>query len=175
MKKIRPVQDRQTVTPAGEKVARRIQGLVIRPAKTHLDRRGEVCEIYNPAWGVHAAPLVYVYQATLQPGAIKGWVKHQLQDDRLFTSLGRQRWVFYDDRKDSPTYKMLNNFTFGERNRVFMVIPKGIYHAVQNVGTTEAMFINVPTHPYNHADPDKYRLPLKNDLIPFDFHDEMTW
>jgi hypothetical protein len=29
-------------------------------ATTHLDERGEVCEIYNPAWGVMDAPLVYV-------------------------------------------------------------------------------------------------------------------
>jgi len=111
-----------------------------------------LCEIYNPAWGIHPDSLVYVYQATLRPGAIKGWVKHKLQDDRIFTSLGVQRWVFYDDRKDSPTYKMLNSFTFGERNRVLLIIPKGIYHAVQNVGMTEAVFINLPTRPYDHAD-----------------------
>jgi dTDP-4-dehydrorhamnose 3,5-epimerase len=35
--------------------------------------------------------------------------------------------------------------------------------------------INLPTCPYDHADPDKYRLPIKNELIPFDFDDGPGW
>jgi dTDP-4-dehydrorhamnose 3,5-epimerase len=44
-----------------------------------------------------------------------------------------------------------------------------VYHGLQNVGLVDAVFINMPTRPYDHADPDKFRLPLTNDLIPFDF------
>ena len=55
------------------------------------------------------------------------------------------------------------------------MIPKGVFHAVQNLGQTEAVFINLPTRAYNHEDPDKYRLPLKNDLIPFSFDDGRGW
>ena len=65
--------------------------------------RGEVTEVYRPAWGVHPDPLVYVYQTTLRPGAIKGWVVHEQQDDRLFLNLGVMRWVLYDARAGSPT------------------------------------------------------------------------
>jgi len=175
MKRVRPIKDKQTVTPSGERTAPRIEGLEIRHAKTQLDRRGELCEIYNPAWELHPAPLVYAYQATVRPGEIKGWVMHKIQTDRIFVSLGVQRWIFFDDRRKSKTYKMINSFTFGERQRALLIIPTGIFHAVQNVGATEAMFLNLPTHPYNHADPDKYRLPVKNDLIPFNFDDDMSW
>jgi len=156
-------------------VKRRISGLVIRPAKTHLDRRGELVEIYNPDWKLHRAPMVYAYQAGIRPGQIKGWVVHRKQEDRIFTSSGVQRWVFFDDRKGSRTRGLINHFTFSERSRVLMIIPIGVWHAVQNVGETEAVFMNLPTRAYNHADPDKYRLPLKNDLIPFNFNDETTW
>jgi len=96
---------------------------------------------------------------------------HKKQDDRIFISKGTLRWAFFDDRKDSSTHKLLNIFTFSERNRVLFVIPQGVYHAVQNIGTDDAVFINMPTRPYNHKDPDKHRLPLKNDLIPFSFDD----
>ena len=41
------------------------------------------------------------------------------------------------------------------------------WHAVQNVGHEEAAFINMPSQPYRHDDPDKYRLPLENDVIPY--------
>lgn len=50
-----------------------------------------------------------------------------------------------------------------------------MYHAIQNIGRDEAFFVNMPTEPYNHEDPDKYRLPLKNDLIPFAFEDDAGW
>jgi dTDP-4-dehydrorhamnose 3,5-epimerase len=50
-----------------------------------------------------------------------------------------------------------------------VIIPRGIFHAVQNVGEVEAIILDMPSVPYNHANPDKFRLPLKNDLIPYQF------
>lgn len=38
----------------------------------------------------------------------------------------------------------------GERNRAMLIIPRGVYHAVQNVGGTDAYFINLPTRAYDH-------------------------
>jgi dTDP-4-dehydrorhamnose 3,5-epimerase len=175
MKQTAPIKEEQSVTPDGKSVHKVIDGLVIRPAITHVDRRGEVSEIYDPSWGVHAKPMVYAYQASIRPKAIKGWIVHKKQDDRIYTLLGVMRWVFYDAREESPTFGMINQFTFSERNRALFVIPCGVYHAVQNVGDTDAIFINLPTRPYDYADPDKYRLPPKNDLIPFDFDDPMSW
>ena len=55
---------------------------------------------------------------------------------------------------------------FSEKNRALLVIPRGVYHAVQNIGITDAIFVNMPTRPYDHEDPDKFRLPLKNSLHP---------
>jgi len=58
-----------------------------------------------------------------------------------------------------------------ERNRALVVFPQGVYHAIQNIGESEATFVNMPTRAYDHADPDKYRLPIRNDLIPYAFDD----
>ena len=41
----------------------------------------------------------------------------------------------------------------------------------RNIGQEELMVINFPTIQYDHNNPDKYRLPLKTDLIPYDFGD----
>jgi dTDP-4-dehydrorhamnose 3,5-epimerase len=165
----RAVKDKQTVTAEGKLVGPQIEGVVIRYAPPVEDRRGEIVEVYRGEWNVHPDALVYVYQVSVRPGAIKGWVVHEKQDDRIFISRGVFRWVLFDNRPGSPTYKLLNDFTFSERNRAILVIPHGVFHAVQNIGTSEAIFINMPTRPYDHADPDKYRLPLDNDVIPFRF------
>ena len=164
------VRDPQTVTPDGASVQPMIHGVAIRRLAPQEDERGELCEMYSPAWGVHPASLVYIYQATIRPGRVKGWVVHREQDDRLFLSMGRIRFVLFDDRPESITYRMLNAITVTERNRALLVIPRGVFHALQNVGETEAVYVNMPTRAYDHAHPDKYMLPLKNDLIPFDFN-----
>jgi dTDP-4-dehydrorhamnose 3,5-epimerase len=163
------VRDKQTVTPDGERTESLIEGVMLRKIRPQPDERGEVCEIFSPAWNVLPEPLVYVYQATILPGYVKGWIVHREQEDRIFVSLGRLRIVLFDDRPDSPTFRQINQFTITERNRALLVIPRGVFHAVQNVGQAEAVFINMPTRPYSYENPDKYRLPLKNDLIPFEF------
>lgn len=166
---IAPRKDLPSVTSDGEPLARRIAGVEIRYATSHADERGEIVEIFNPAWGVSAESLVYVYQAMVRPGITKGWVMHKLQDDRLFLSQGTLRIGLFDARDGSPTHGLLNVFTISDKRRALVVIPRGVYHGVQNVGLVDAIFVNMPTRPYDHSDPDKYRLPLQNDLIPFDF------
>ena len=133
------------------------------------DERGDITELLHPVWNFSPASLVQVYRTALRPGAIRGWVVHQKQEDRIAVTDGAMTWAFFDNREKSSTYKLLNVLTFSERTRTLFNIPVGVFHAVKNVGEREAVFINMPTHAYDHADPDKYRLPLKNDLIPFDF------
>jgi dTDP-4-dehydrorhamnose 3,5-epimerase len=162
-------RDEQTVTRSGESVHALLDGVRIRPAVTQLDERGSVCELYNPSWGFTAEPLVYVYQTTIRPGQVKGWVLHLAQDDRLFFVTGDVKVVLYDGRVDSPTFEGLTVHHFGEASRGLLRIPAGVYHGIQNVGQVDAVFVNMPTQPYAHEDPDKYRLPLDTDLIPYSF------
>jgi dTDP-4-dehydrorhamnose 3,5-epimerase len=168
---VAPVKDEPSVTADGNPLKPLILGVKVRYQRSIEDARGEVTEVYRASWGVHDDPLVYVYQVGIRPGVIKGWVVHQRQEDRLFHITGTAHWVLYDDRPDSSTRGLLNQFVFSEKNRALLVIPRGVYHAVRNIGITEAIMVNMPTRPYEHGDPDKYRLPLKNSLIPFTFGD----
>ena len=97
---LEPRPDQQTVTSDGETVVPRIDGVRLRPAKTLPDDRGELCEVFDPAWGFHEDPLVYVYQVSIRPGKIKGWVVHREQDDRLFISLGTVKIVRIKEETD---------------------------------------------------------------------------
>jgi dTDP-4-dehydrorhamnose 3,5-epimerase len=162
-------KDKQTVSPSGERLAQRISGVIIDRRPLHEDERGELQEIYNPAWGLHPDPLVYAYFVSIRPRQVKGWVVHRFQDDRLFILHGVFRVALFDDRPESPTFRMLNVFVMSHRSRGTLIIPRGVFHALKNIGEDDASFLNLPTRPYNHNDPDKLRLPLKNDLIPFDF------
>ncbi len=164
-----PIKDIQSVTPDGDRVGPTIEGLIVRELRTIPDERGEVCELYRSTWGLHDAPVEHAYLATVRPGVVKGWVLHRSQDDRIAVLFGALRWVFYDERPDSRTSGTVVEVTLTERNRSLIVIPELVWHAVENVGEGDAAFVNLPSQPYNHVDPDKYRLPLENDTIPFRF------
>src|SRR3954453_16418981 len=156
-----------TVTPEGERLGELIEGVSVRRAITHTDERGTLCEMFDPRWGFTEEPLVYVYQVTIRPGAVKGWVLHKLQDDRLFFSFGTAKVVLYDDREGSPTRGMINELFFDPHNRGLVRIPIGVIHAVVNVGQDDVLMINMPTQPFNHGQPDKYRLPRDTDAVPY--------
>jgi dTDP-4-dehydrorhamnose 3,5-epimerase len=172
---MQPRQDRMTVTKEGQPVTQLIDGVVIRPATTQIDGRGTLCEILRPDWGFHPAPFSYVYQFTIRPGMCKGWHQHHQHDDRIFLSQGTVKVVLYDPRRESPTYGMINEIHRSELRRDIMVIPQFVWHAHQNIGNTDALFISMPTRLYDHASPDVFRLPLENDVIPYKFEQKMGW
>jgi dTDP-4-dehydrorhamnose 3,5-epimerase len=163
-------KDRQSVTGDGKPVAEIIDGVLTRPTVTLSDERGELAVILSEGWPeLLGASIPHVYLTTIQPGIVKGWVCHKNQSDRSVVLFGRLRWVLYDGRPGSRTLGVLQTLTFTERNRHLVVVPAGVWHAVENVGSGEAAFVNLPTLAYQHEDPDKFRLPLDTSEIPFRF------
>jgi dTDP-4-dehydrorhamnose 3,5-epimerase len=166
-------RDKASVTSSGERLQPLIDGVRVRYAKTQIDERGELCEIYDPSWALTPEPLVYVYTAVIRPGRIKGWVYHREQVDRMFVLSGFLKIVLYDVREKSNTRGMINEIHLTERNRGLLIIPALVIHAVQNVGSIDGAFINMPSCPYNHANPDKYRVDKAN--VPYDFDRGSGW
>jgi len=164
-----PTQRPSTATPDGQWKTPEIAGLIFRRLTPMEDERGDLTELFRADWGFHADPVVQMYRVTVRPGAIKAWNLHKLQDDRIAIIDGTLRWAFYDARPESPTHGNLLVRTFSERNRHLFVIPSGVWHGVENVGTHDAAFINFPTTLYNHESPDRLCLPVENSLIPFAF------
>lgn len=164
-----PNQDTPTVSSTGEPLAKLPHGVTFRPAKTHFDDRGSVCELFDERWDWHPDPLVFSYMFTLRPNMAKGWGMHMKHEDRYFVLFGEMEVVMYDTREDSPTKGLLAKVHLSEWERRLMCIPIGIWHANVNPGNKDAVIINFPTQPYDHENPDKYRLPLDTDQIPYKF------
>jgi dTDP-4-dehydrorhamnose 3,5-epimerase len=170
-----PVKDLQTVTSQGESTDKLIAGVVFHEVTTHPDERGMLCEIFDPRWGWHPDPLIYCYCFTVRPGMIKGWAYHKKHEDRYFILFGEVEVVLYDDRPDSPTYKLVSKIVLSEFRRRLMNIPIGVWHASRNLGSKDVVGLNFPTMQYDHANPDKYRLPLDTDYIPHKFDNPRGW
>jgi dTDP-4-dehydrorhamnose 3,5-epimerase len=170
-----PVKDSQTVTPKGQSIQKLPSGVTFYDVVTHLDERGSVCELFDPRWGWHKDPLVFAYSFTVRTGMIKGWALHKKHEDRYFILLGEMEVVLYDERPDSPTCGMVSKIMMSEYRRGLINIPAGVWHSSQNIGSKDAVVINFPTTQYDHADPDKYRLPLNTDKIPYKHENSRGW
>lgn len=166
---IEPHADPSTVGEDGEALALVPAGVVFRDVVTQVDERGQLCELFDNRWGIPGGPLVYAYCTTIRPGYAKGWGWHRDHDDRYFILFGHMETILYDEREGSPTHGLVARVVLSELRRRLMTIPAGIWHASRNLGERETVFVNFPTHPYEHGSPDKLRLPLVNERIPYRF------
>lgn len=144
-----------------------IQGVHIKEV-LHVPRdHGVITEVFRPEWDPTGLPVVHLYQSRLFPGAIGAWSCHTRTVDRLFVNQGSLKAVLYDGREESPTHGMINEIHLGDARPAFVVIPIGVWHGLQNLGTSDALVLNLPTKAYDYADPDHWRLPSDTDEIPY--------
>ena len=169
------VRDPQTVTPDGKPTGRLTEGVTFREAPTHIDQRGSIVEMFDPRWNWHPDPLVFAYAMTLRPNYVKGWNLHREHQDRYFVLQGEMKVVLYDVRPGSPTFGEICEVVLSEYRRRIVNVPVNVWHADHNVGSKDVVMINFPTLAYNHANPDKYRLPIDTPLIPYSFEGAKGW
>jgi dTDP-4-dehydrorhamnose 3,5-epimerase len=169
------VKDRQTVTPEGKSVDSLVEGVTFRDVSTYSDARGSVAELFDLRWEWHRDPLVFAYSFTIRPGYAKGWNLHKLHEDRYCLIEGEMDLILYDVRPDSPTRGLVSRIVLSEHHRRLVNVPKFVWHVDVNIGTRDCRVINFPTTAYDHADPDKYRLPLDTPLIPYSLTGYRGW
>jgi dTDP-4-dehydrorhamnose 3,5-epimerase len=150
-----------------------IHDLLFRPTRPVPHEDGHVIEVARASWDVISGPVVQVHQTTTFPGRTRAWGLHQRSTDRLFVATGLVKMVVFDGRLESPTYGFINEFTVSEKNPGLLIIPPNLYHGWKNIGTNEAIIINMPTAMYNYEVPDALDLPWNSEaairIIPYRF------
>lgn len=162
-------KDGPTVSPEGKPLRRLADGVKIRRLPTHKDARGSVTELFDPRWGFHDEPLVFAYTFSLRPNVVKGWNLHEIHEDRYAILHGTMELVLYDPRPDSPTMGEVSKIVLSESDRCIVNVPRNVWHADFNIGSSDVIIVNFPTMQYDHNSPDKWRLPIDTDLIPHRF------
>jgi dTDP-4-dehydrorhamnose 3,5-epimerase len=168
-------RDEQMVTSQGEPAGSLTEGVQIRRLPTHADARGSVFELFDSRWNWHPDPVVFAYCFTIRPGVVKGWNLHRRHEDRYAILKGEMEIVLFDPRPESSTYGKVCRIVLSEHGRAIVNVPINVWHADHNIGATDVVVVNFPTTPYDHANPDKYRLPLDTDLIPHSFGNVKGW
>lgn len=168
-------KDSQQITRDWHKIQQLIEGVSIHEV-LHVPRdHGVITEVFRPEWDPTGLPVVHVYQSRLFPGALGAWSCHAQSTDRLFVNSGNVKIVLYDARSESKSHELVNEFHTGEARPLLLVIPPGVWHGLQNLGSSDALVLNFPTRAYDYEDPDHYRLPYDSREIPYLWsHEEET-
>ena len=160
-------KDDQLVTSDWQFLLDGIDGVHLHEVR-HVPRdHGVITEMYRSEWDPTGLPVVHSYQSRLFPGAIGAWSCHARSIDRLFINQGHGKVVLYDGREDSPSFGRVREVHCGDVRPTFVVIPIGVWHGVQNLGTGDLLMINFPTLAYDYANPDHFRLPWDSEEIPY--------
>lgn len=159
--------EKATVRPDGSYRAETIDGLIIHQPPIHVDHRGALVEMFtiDAFW---EQDFAYAYQTSIRPNTLKGWYAHERKNDRYHIVRGELLLCLYDDRPKSPTRGLTQTLVLSERSARQVFIPARIWHLSLNVGSEEAILVNLPTAKYHHAAPDRLHIPWDSQLIPLD-------
>lgn len=148
-----------------------IDGLLLRPTRPVPHGDGHLTEVARASWDALGGPLVQVHVTTTLPGRVRAWGLHQRGTDRLFVVSGLVKIVVFDGRQTSPSRGRINEFLVSDRNPGLLIIPPDLYHGWMNIGTTEAIIINMPDRMYDYEAPDALDLPWDSEaarrIIPY--------
>jgi dTDP-4-dehydrorhamnose 3,5-epimerase len=160
-------KDSQQISEDWQKADKTINGVSVREV-LHVPRdHGVITEIFRPEWDPTGLPVVHIYQSRLYPGALGAWSCHQRSTDRLFVNQGQLTIVLFDGREDSKTNGLIMELHAGDARPSLIVVPPGVWHGLQNLGSTDALILNCPTEAYDYKDPDHYRLAYDSAEIPY--------
>ena len=145
-----------------------IDGVRTKELKVIPDQRGRLMEILRSDDEIFVG-FGQVYLTTTLPGVVKAWHLHKLQTDNVACVAGMIRLGLYDDRRESPTFGLANEFYLGVHHPLLVQIPPLVYHGWKCVSPEEALIVNTVTRPYDYQDPDEYRLDAHENQIPWDW------
>lgn len=137
-----------------------IDGVLVQPLSWYTDQRGSLSVLLRSDQGeLQGDSFGQAYVTTILPGVVKAWHRHRLQSDRMVGLAGETLLALVDGREGSPSHGTLVQEVLGERHPCMVLVPPGVWHGLKAMGLRESMLLNVPTLPWDPADPDEERLP----------------
>jgi dTDP-4-dehydrorhamnose 3,5-epimerase len=144
-----------------------IDGVLIKKLVRHPDERGYFEEIIRESDAFFAEGFGQLSHTFMAQGVVKAWHVHTTQIDWWFCTTGKVKAALYDVRKNSPTYKELNEFILGDApDNIVVKIPPGVAHGMK-VLEGPCHFIYATSAIYNPA--EEGRIAFNDSDIGYDW------
>lgn len=146
----------------------KIQGVKFKKLVRNCDDRGFFAEVARDDEGL-LTKFGQMSVSKTNPGVVKAFHYHNKQDDLWFFPAGNARVVLHDLREDSPTLGTTEVFFMGEDNPSSLLIPIGVAHGYQVLGSEPVTIVYLTTESYDPANPDEERIDWDDPKIGFDW------
>lgn len=166
-------KQKQSVTSEWEILQDSIDGVVIEKTdavlKGRSDAFGWTRELFRSDWqGFEQHQPKQSFVACYQrPGDLDFWHVHAKTWDCFSIVTGNCRIVLYDARPNSPTFDYISQHLIGQDRPRVILIPPGVYHGVENIGSGPLVLFNTVNYAYNYTDPDHWTIDKNTVEIPF--------
>ena len=157
-------------------VRQKIEGVKIKKLKLIPDERGFLMEMLRDD-----DPLFkkfgQVYITGVKKGAAKAWHYHKEQTDNFVCVEGKALVPLVDFRKDSPTYKVVQEFILeappGAKEPILLQIPPYVLHGFTAYRCKLTKIVSIPNCHYVYSDPDEFRYPWDSSEVPYNWPKEV--
>ena len=94
------------------------------------------------------------YFSRIETSVVKGWKRHRRMTLNLMVPIGSIRFVIYDDRVSSATYRVFQEVILSTKNYQRLTVPPMLWMAFQGVGEKTNMLLNIASiwHEPSEAD-----------------------
>lgn len=145
----------------------RISGVVITELRQINDARGSVLHMLR-ANTTEFKGFGECYFSEIFPGVVKAWKRHHEQTQNLAVPIGRIRLVIYDDRVNSTSLGVVQEFELGRPDSYVRVkIPPLLWYGFTCIGPTLALVANCADRPHDPQDADSRE--MTDPSIPYYF------
>lgn len=141
-----------------------IDGVVITPLSIIEREQGNIMHAMKMADSGFES-FGEAYFTFVNKGFIKGWKKHQQMVLNLIVPIGEVKFVLYDDRKTSPTFKHIKEISISREKYVRLTVPPGIWVSFSGINIDTNLVLNIASIMHNSYEAES--LPIENDYIPY--------
>ena len=141
-----------------------IEGIRVYPLKQIHDERGKVMHMMR-----NDSPMFEkfgeIYFSITYPDVVKAWHLHKKMTLNYAVISGALKFVFYDDRKSSPTFGEIDEIFISPDNYSLITVPPNIWNGFKAVGPEISILANCSTIPHDRE--EIIRKPFNDNSIPY--------
>jgi dTDP-4-dehydrorhamnose 3,5-epimerase len=127
----------------------KITGVICSPLLKYSDQRGWLAEIFRQDEVAPENFPVMAYVSVTNPGGARGPHAHRHQTDLFcFYGPGDFRVVLWDNRPESSTFGICQDFHLGESNPAVLIVPPGVVHGYKNISDRPGFVCNFANRLY---------------------------
>ena len=122
----------------------KISGVICSSLSKYADQRGWLAEIFRQDELAPEHVPVMAYVSVTNPGVGRGPHAHRHQTDLFcFYGPGDFRVSLWDNRNDSPSFGIRQDFLLGESNPAVLIVPPGVVHGYKNVSDSSRVCLQL--------------------------------